>query len=281
MTKSVITLASGNEIAYWTHNDDKKPILILVHGFTGSHEGFQYLVPLLDDFRLIIPDLPGFGVSPLPHESLTLAHLGGLLAEFVDALDLGLAPFLLGHSMGSLVVAEAVRQRPDIASKKLILISPVPSAVGFSDSRRGGVMVSQLYYALCHRIPFIGSKLATSKKIAHLSTEMIMTAKDKGLKQAIHQHHFDNLNFISSIGWYRRLYRQINNTGINRYRIAFKPFHLLIINGTKDSVTPLSQQKKSAELLGARLVTIPNVGHLSHYETPTELVQEIKRFLLN
>lgn len=281
MTKNVITLASGNEIAYWAHNNDQKPTLILVHGFTGSHEGFQYLVPLLEDFRLIIPDLPGFGVSPLPHESLTLGHLGGLLAEFVDALNLSSSPYLLGHSMGSLVVAEAVRQRPDIAAKKLILISPVPSPVGVSDSRRSGVMVSQLYYALSHRVPFIGSKLATSKKITRLSTNMIMTAKDKSLKDAIHQHHFDNLNFISSIGWYRRLYRQINNTGINRYRMAFKPFHLLIINGAKDSVTPLRQQKKSAELLGARLVTIPNVGHLSHYETPTELAQEIKRFLSN
>lgn len=274
-----ITLASGNKVAYWTHHDDKKPVLVLVHGFTGSHEGFQYLVPLLKDFRLIVPDLPGFGVSPLPHESLTLAHLGGLLAEFVDALELKEPPYLLGHSMGTLVVAEALRQHPKIAHEKVILISPVPSPIGVMDMRRGGAVVSQFYYTVSHRLPVVGHKLARSKRLTRLSTSLIMTARDKNLKEAIHQHHFDNLNFISSIGWYRRLYRQINRTGISRYRQTFKPFDVLIINGSKDSVTPLKHQKRTSRLLDAKLAVIPGVGHLSHYETPDKLAAEITRFL--
>src|SRR3954464_14697445 len=110
MTKQISILPSGDQIAYWTYHDEKKPTLVLAHGFTGSHMGFQYLVPLLTDFRLIIPDLPGFGVSPLPHEKLSLAGLGELLIDFIEELDLSEPPHLLGHSMGSLVVAEAIRQ---------------------------------------------------------------------------------------------------------------------------------------------------------------------------
>jgi pimeloyl-ACP methyl ester carboxylesterase len=279
MTKNTITLPSGDEVAYWSYHDNKKQTLVLVHGFTGSHLGFQYLVPLLTDFRLIIPDLPGFGVSPLPHEKLSLAGLGELLIDFIEELQLDTPPHLLGHSMGSLVVAEAIRQQSSIADKKLILSSPVPSPVGIAEVRRVGVLASKLYYTASHRLPVVGKKLATSRKLTRFSTKMIMTTDDKDLREAIHGHHSNNLNFISSIGWYRRLYTQINRTGVSRYKAALKPFDVLMINGSKDSVTPLAQQKKVANAIDAKLVIIPDVGHLAHYEKPTEMATAISDFL--
>lgn len=278
MTKHLTTLPSGNKIAYWTHHDEQKKTLVLIHGFTGSHEGFQYLIPLLGEYRLIIPDLPGFGISPLPHEEVTLEHLGELLVEFIITLGLD-QPYLLGHSMGSLVVAEAVSQAPEVMNKRIILVSPVPSPVGLADMRRSGAVVSQLYYNVSHRLPVIGPKLATSKKLTRASTRVIMTTRDKQLREDIHGHHFNNLNFISSIGWYSKLYRQINRNGISRYQKSFKDFDVLIINGDRDSVTPLRHQQKTASLIGAKVAVIADVGHLSHYEKPTELAQEIKNFL--
>lgn len=279
MTKHTATLASGNKVAYWTHNNNRKKTIILVHGFTGSHEGFQYLVPLLSDYRLIIPDLPGFGVSPLPNDTITLAHLGGLLCEFIDTFEFSSAPYLIGHSMGTLVVAEAVKRRPDIAHDKIVLISAVPSPIRIADSRRVGAIVSQLYYTASHRLPVIGKRIAASKKITRLSTNVIMTAKDKDLQTAIHGHHFSNLDYISSIKWYSRLYRQINRTGLTKYASVLRRFNVLIVNGNKDSVTPLHHQQKAAKAINAKLVVIPNVGHLSHYETPKALAKEIRAFL--
>lgn len=277
--KQTVTLPSGDEIAYWTHHDDKKPVLILVHGFTGSHEGFQYLVPLLKDFRLIIPDLPGFGVSPLPHKKLSLRELGESLVDFVAALGLSRKPHLLGHSMGSLVVCEAVRQHPVAFAQKLILVSPVPSPIGWLEGRRPGTIVSQLYYSASHRLPVAGKRLATSRKLTQLSTNMIMTTTNKKLRQAIYGHHYDNLNYISNIGWYSRLYREINRTGISRYRAALDPFDVLLINGQRDNVTPVKHQQKVANALKAKLVVIPEVGHLAHYEKPVQLAGAIVDFL--
>lgn len=272
-------LPSDDIIHYWTHHEDKKPVLVLVHGFTGSHEGFQYLVPLLTDFHLVIPDLPGFGISPLPHERLTLAELGELLVDFVEELGLDEPPYLLGHSMGSLVVAEAVRQHPVVAAHKLVLSSPVPSPVGMVEIRRIGVLASKLYYLASHRLPVVGNKLATSRTLTRFSSTMIMTTKDKQLRSAIHDHHSNNLNFISSIGWYKRLYSQINRTGMSRYKATLRGFDVLVINGDNDSVTPLRQQKKIAAAIGAKLAIIPEVGHLAHYEKPTELAAAISDFL--
>jgi pimeloyl-ACP methyl ester carboxylesterase len=274
-----MTLPSGDEIAYWTHNNNKKQTLVLVHGFTGSHEGFQYLVPLLDDYRLIIPDLPGFGISPLPHNKLTLRELGSLLVDFVQELDLNDTPYLLGHSMGSLVVSEAIRQHPSAFAQKLVLISPVPAPIKIVEKRRPGVIISRLYYGASHRLPIVGKRLATSKKLTTLSTFMIMTTTDKEMRKRIYDHHYKNLNFISNIGWYSRLYAQINRTGISRYKAALAPFDVLLINGERDSVTPIGHQRKAANAIKAKLAIIPDVGHLAHYEKPSKLAVAITNFL--
>lgn len=279
MTSHTIKLASDDKVSYWTYHDDKRPVLILVHGFTGSHEGFQYLVPLLSDYRLIIPDLPGFGISPLPHNRLSLAHLGELLIDFIESLGLDAKPHLLGHSMGSLVAAEAVRLKPDIFAKKLILISPVPSPIKLLEMRRPGAVISQLYYVASHRLPVVGKRLATSRKLTRLSTRMIITTKNKILRKAIYDHHFNNLNFISSIEWYSWLYHKINLTGITRYKATLRPFDILLISGELDKVTPLKHQKRAANTIDAKFIVIPGVGHLAHYEKPKELVKTIADFL--
>lgn len=278
MTKQILTLPSGDQIAYWTYHDSKKPTLVMVHGVTGSHEGFQYIAPLLKDFHLIVPDLPGFGVSPLPHNKLTLRELGSLMVDFVQALDLPDKPHLLGHSMGSLVVTEMIRQHPSLFANKLILASPVPMPVGVAEMRRVGVALTQLYYLASHRLPG-GTKIATSRKLSWLGTSTIMTTKDKQLQRTIHGHHYRNLDFISDIGWNRRLHKEINRTGMSRYKAALQPFDVLIINGDLDNVTPLKMQKKIAKATGAKLAIIPGVGHLSHYETPQQVAHEITTFL--
>lgn len=279
MAQHTIQLPSGSEIAYWTHHEKQKRTLLLVHGFTGSHKGFQYLVPLLKDFSLIIPDLPGFGISPLPDKNLTLEKLGKLLVEFIDALHLDARPHVLGHSMGSLVVAEAVHQNNSICDNKLILISPVPKPVGIIDNRFGGAALGQLYYTVSHRFPVVGKRIAKSKMITRLSTRVIMSARKANIRREIYSHHHDNLNYISNIGWYKRLHRQINRTGISHYQSALKKFNVLLINGEKDSVTPLKQQLSVVNDINAQLAVIKGTGHLAHYETPLELATEIRNFL--
>ena len=279
MTKHPIKLPSGDEVAYWSHHDNNKPTLVLVHGFTGSHEGFQYLIPLLTDYHLIVPDLPGFGVSPLPHNRLTIHELGELLIGFIEELNLPEKPHLLGHSMGSLVVSEAIRQHPSLFAQKLILISPVPTPIGWADERRPGAIFSQLYYKASHHIPIVGKYIATSSKLTRFSTKLIITSKDANLRHAIHDHHLKNLDFISSIGRYSRLHSEINRTGISRYKASLRQFNVLLVGGDCDNVTPLRLQRQAAQKIGATLVTVPEVGHLAHYEKPSELADAIRHHL--
>jgi pimeloyl-ACP methyl ester carboxylesterase len=67
-------------------------VLLLLHGFPTSSHMFRDLIPLLADrFRLVAPDLPGFGHSDMPARSefaYTFDHVAGLIDRFTDAIGL-------------------------------------------------------------------------------------------------------------------------------------------------------------------------------------------------
>ena len=50
-------------VSYWAYGESSKSTIVMIHGFTGSHEGFQYILKYLPNYQIIIPDLPGFGIS--------------------------------------------------------------------------------------------------------------------------------------------------------------------------------------------------------------------------
>jgi pimeloyl-ACP methyl ester carboxylesterase len=57
----------GIKIFYREAGDTKAPALLLLHGFPTSSHMFRDLIPLLSDrYRVVAPDLPGFGFSEAP-----------------------------------------------------------------------------------------------------------------------------------------------------------------------------------------------------------------------
>src|SRR6266446_1759205 len=68
------------------------PVVLLLHGFPASSFMFRELIPrLADRYRVIAPDLPGFGFTEVPekrHYKYTFDALANTLLAFTDALDL-------------------------------------------------------------------------------------------------------------------------------------------------------------------------------------------------
>ncbi len=277
-TKKSLLLPSGTTVAYWEYGTGDRSPIIMVHGFTGSHDGFQYIAPLLTDYRVIVPDLPGFGESPITAESWTIGGLGILLAQFIQALKLTEKPYLIAHSMGTLITAAALRHDTSIAQRQLVLISPIPTKVRKFELRTPGKLLGQLQYT-ASRLPKIGGLIARSKLVSRATTALIVTTNDPKLREAIYKHHFANLDFISSIPLYDALYNEMNRSGVIEYADYLAAFDILIINGDRDRATPLGEQRILAAALAARLQVIPDVGHLAHYETPRAIAELISGFL--
>lgn len=68
------------------------PVLLLLHGFPTSSHMFRDLIPqLADRYRVVAPDLPGFGATKAPGRSefhYTFDTLAQVIGEFTDALSL-------------------------------------------------------------------------------------------------------------------------------------------------------------------------------------------------
>jgi pimeloyl-ACP methyl ester carboxylesterase len=91
--------AAGHRVSYYEGGSGEP--LVLVHGFTGSKENWlesaRYLTP---HFRVIAPDLPGWGESERrAGEDYTPSDQARRLAEILDALAIPRAT-IVGHSMG-------------------------------------------------------------------------------------------------------------------------------------------------------------------------------------
>lgn len=251
----------------------------MIHGFTGSHEGFQYIEPKLTDYHLIVPDLPGFGVSTIGRKDWSIDGIAKLLNQFVAKLQLDQPPHLLGHSMGGLVVAAMIDQSPELYDR-VILVSPVPTAIAARDSRRFGASLGSLQYAIGHRLKYFGPRLVKSRTISKFATKLMITTADSKLAHDIESHHYRNLEYLSNIEFYSQLHKDINRQGAIDYAKALSQKTCLLITGDNDIVTPIVEQRKLAVAIKpANLEIIPGVGHLAHYETPEKIASAIKAFL--
>jgi pimeloyl-ACP methyl ester carboxylesterase len=82
----------GVKVFYREAGAADRPALLLLHGFPTASHMFRELIPLLADrFRLVAPDLPGFGQSDMPPRSkftYTFDHLAGVMSRFTEVVDL-------------------------------------------------------------------------------------------------------------------------------------------------------------------------------------------------
>ena len=96
---------------------------VLVPGLGVSSRYFQPLASeLARRGRVFLVDMPGYGAAPNPRRDVPLADHAGVLAAFLSESRIE-NPVLVGHSMGSEIVAIVAQQHPDV-SDRIVLMSP-------------------------------------------------------------------------------------------------------------------------------------------------------------
>ncbi|MBC6365462.1 alpha/beta fold hydrolase [Algoriphagus sp. AK58] len=77
--------------------------LVLIHGFCESGQMWNYFAEELSaNFRVICPDLPGLGDSPIDGDQISLEEVAVQLEEWMDEIQLS-NPIVIGHSLGGYV----------------------------------------------------------------------------------------------------------------------------------------------------------------------------------
>jgi pimeloyl-ACP methyl ester carboxylesterase len=273
------TTLLGSRLHYWIANPTKPATIMVVHGFRGTHHGLQDVMDGLLDYRLVVPDLPGFGQStPMTEQPHTMTGYAKLIIALIDELKLPQVA-LLGHSMGTSVAAEVVVARPDLISR-LILINPIaePPDQGLTALK---LLPGMWYQWLGTQVlpERLGQALLTHPMLIHIASAAMTKTRNPALRRRIHTTHKDYMIRYSDRHTLWEAYTASLKGAVSRHASQLQLPTLLIV-GRQDDIAPLKGQRKlAAALPQAELVEIDGVGHLIHYEKPQEAAAAINDFL--
>jgi pimeloyl-ACP methyl ester carboxylesterase len=87
--------------------------VFLLHGAYGSKDYFQHEIATLvgAGLRVVAWDAPGYGLSPLPAEGLTIESMAEACGRLIDLMGTA-RNVLLGHSMGGIIAPAVCLARP-------------------------------------------------------------------------------------------------------------------------------------------------------------------------
>jgi pimeloyl-ACP methyl ester carboxylesterase len=284
----------GSTTRYWDYGDPSADTsIVLVHGFRGDHHGLEPVVAHLDGFRLISPDLPGFGESePLRDAHHDIAGYAAWLRAFVAALRLPGRVVILGHSFGSIIVAAALAgtgsartatpgsTAPDtLRPDDVVLVNPI-AAPALKGPRGILTRLAVFYYWLASVLPEkLGFALLRNGLIVRVMSVTMAKTDDKALRAWIHDQHDRYFSAFSDRRVVLEAFRASVGNDVSEFAPDI-PERTLLIAADKDDITPVAAQERLVTLFpDARLHVIADVGHLIHYEVPAEAAEQITTFL--
>jgi pimeloyl-ACP methyl ester carboxylesterase len=158
------------------------PPLVLLHDYLASHVTWEDVLPRLSQrFRVIAPDLPGFGESEKPSPSRYRYDFDAFCESIVDlvaAVGLGRVS-LCGHAMGGAIALTLAATHPHVVDK-LVLVNPLvypprPDALSriASVPLFGPLVFKQLYGRTLFRSRFLtharpGANGDATRRVDHL-----------------------------------------------------------------------------------------------------------------
>lgn len=269
---------SGVKSVYYEYPSDgsSEETIVLIHGYRGNHRGLEAIVGELGKYRVLMPDLPGFGES----EELTGVHdldaYANWLEQFLITLGADKTSHVVGHSFGSLVVGLYASRR---SSKSVILINPV-SAPALSGPRAFLTKITSAFYRLSRSLPEgLANWLLRSPIAVMVMSSVMAKTTNKSLRRWIHKQHLDNFSDFASVKVAAEAYDASISTDLSKLaHLITSP--VLIIAAVLDDITSIQVQRDVAETYpNATIVELPKVGHLVHYEAPAEAAIHISAFV--
>ncbi|SHF09906.1 Pimeloyl-ACP methyl ester carboxylesterase [Fodinibius roseus] len=243
----------GNTHFYEDLNQDKNETIVLVHGHPFTHTMWKYQYGVLNDFRLVLPDLKGYGKTDYKFRKIYIEEHALDLAMLLDRLDIEQV-HLIGLSMGTQIIVEFARLFPH-RIKSLVICAGSPRAENETSYNER--------LTLAEQISSEGMKAYTEQDIhKYIHPE---TMKEKG---EVYQHLYDmmvNTEMEDAAASHRgRAERRDNFDYLNRIEVP-----ALVIAGKEDYFFEVSDVKEVAEQIPHSSFKInEQSGHLPNMEQP-------------
>lgn len=245
------------------------PALVLIHGLAGSTHWWDPLVPMLaKSHRVIRIDLLGHGRSAKPAGGgYTIPEQGRRVGEALDRLGVKHA-IVVGHSTGGLVATALAEQRRDLVTA-LALIDIGPRLDDFISSGPVGQLLTS---------PVVGELLWRFRTDSLIRKSLGTAFSRRGYKipqqlvDDVRATTYHSLTMTDQAGDHYLKERALPD----RLRALGKP--LLVIFGAEDRRWRSSSAAEYRTVPGARVETLPGLGHSPMLEDPLRTAAPLLAF---
>lgn len=245
--------ASG--LRFQIYDAGKGPPIFFIHGFPLSHRMWdQQLTSLADKFRVIAPDLRGFGGSGVTSGTVTIEQMADDCASILMTLELHEAVDVVGLSMGGYVAMQLAYRHP--ALLKHLVLCNTKAAPDSADAaanrlkmadhvlRAGNEIVAT---AMLPRL-FASHVASQYPEVVAAVRQMILTTAPEGLAAA---------------------QRGMAIRPDARPGLPTITARTLVVCGSEDVISPPDEMQTIADAIpGARYLEFAGQGHMTPMEAP-------------
>lgn len=251
-------------------------VVLLLHGM--NFGGFYFGGPIeflrREGFRVIVPDQIGFGRSSKPIIPYNFHDMAANTRKLLQTLGVQRVA-VIGHSMGGMLTARFSASYPDMIDRAIIY-----NPIGLTDARyqtpwrvaedaykatmaQSQDQLYQAFYATIRRyFPMPGEWKPEYEKYVRILYAPTLSSEWPRLAMV------------------RAIYQQMPYLDPVVYDWPKIKVKTLVLGGDKDTPDFPERAKYIADTIpGAKLVLIPNVGHVPHLEVPDIFEREVLKFL--
>ena len=235
------------------------PVILYLHGIDGPGVAGSEADPLLTELahhhHVIVPEIPGFGRSPIPDWMMGTGDAAYFMLDLIDTLGVPKL-HLAGHSLGGWVAAEmAIRSCARLASLSLL----APAGVMASDAPKEDVFLltgDEGVHAQFHDQTLAGHEIA-----ARAGREIDITLQNRA--------------GLARLAWTPRMASVTLAQWLHRITVP-----TLLAWGEDDRILPFSTHEAFVrEIAGAEFLRLPACGHALTIERGAEIARRMSALI--
>lgn len=261
-----LTLASGDKMVYAENANVTGEPLLLIHGFGGNKDNFTRIASQLEGYHLIIPDLLGFGESSKPMTADYRSEAQATrLHELLQAKGVASAVHVGGNSMGGSISVAYAAMYPESVESLWLLDSAGFWSAGIHEAFEDAtpddnplvIDSTEQYFELYKLVMFDPPYIPRSVQAVFAQHSIVNRELHKNILEQIVE---DNVEERAKV--------------VTKHNIP-----TLIVWGEKDNIIKPETAELMSELMPhAKVIMMPNVGHVPMIEAVKETAEDYKAF---
>lgn len=232
--------------------------VLLLHGWGADITLFGEMINTLSvKYRVLAPDMPGFGKTPEPPRSWNVDDYVDFVLKFIEKFGLSRIS-LLGHSFGGRVIIKMnARKERSFDIEKIVFVD----AAGIKPEKTWKQKMNQRTYKM-------GKAFLSLPPVKGLFPDALDNLRKKR----------GSADYNSATPIMRETLVKVVNEDL-RHLLPEIACPALLIWGEQDTATPLSDAKLMEQLIpDAGLVVVQGAGHYSFLEHPYYVMRVLKSF---